>query len=929
MKLRQLPGYASALLALCAAGLAAGQNAAPPSPVIAADGRVTFSLLAPKATTVAVEGDYPLTAGFHGGRKTTAMTQGDNGVWSATVGPLKPDFYAYTFNVDGVRVPDPQNRRIGRSGTWFIVPGAESANYQINDVPHGRVTQLWYDSPTLQNRRRIVVYTPPGYESGSTRYPVLYLYHGGGEDELVWSGVGRAPQILDNLIAQGKAVPMIVVMPNWNANAALAPLDDDQTRTVANPVPGGPPDNVTYPLSVVKDLIPFVDRSYRTLADRDHRAVAGTSAGGTQALLTGIGQIDSFSWVGLMSPALARVPGAQISIPLPPDADSRRGPDLGVSIDTAKFQQYFPMLGPDLNRRLHLLYFTVGGAEGLLEEELAGRKALDEKGVRYQWVQLPGYGHEFAFWRQNLVGFASQLFKPRAADPVARVTGGEVQGRTQDGGAVFKGLPFAQPPVGALRWQAPQPVQPWKGRRDGGEYGHTCAQNLAGWNRLAVERMSEDCLYLNVWTAQWPARGRRPVMLWIHGGGNSGGSALGAGGIEPPFDGAQLASNGVVVVTINYRLGLLGFIGHPELTAESPHRASGNYGILDQIAALRWVRANIAAFGGDPGNVTVFGQSAGAQDASILLASPLTKGLIHKAIIESGSPMIGDRRLLTPAQTEQSGVLLANALEAPATRAVAYLRALPVERVFAALPEFRKAMAEHKLDFDVTQDAYAVPEWPPRVYAAGRQLRVPMIAGSNGMDSPGYRPTAAGTPEQIRAAVRTRIEPVYGAYPELLARVTEVYDAAAPAPAYGTVDRQAAVDYSFRCTTAAVAAWQSAVAPTYQYEFTAADAQRPPTHSAELDYVFGYLRDRPAESALAKLAAQMQQYWANFARTGNPNGPGLPEWPQYHAGKRAYLEFTSVGPEPKADLRAGICPRYLEKLDRDVSRSGAGTPPPR
>lgn len=445
-------------------------------------------------------------------------------------------------------------------------------------------------------------------------------------------------------------------------------------------------------------------------------------------------------------------------------------------------------------------------------------------------------------------------------------------------------------------------------------------QGMSGWNKTATDHMSEDCLYLNVWAPEWPSRASKPVMVWIHGGGNSGGSAKGAGGIEPPFDGASLASHGVVLVTLNYRLGVLGFVGHPELSAESPHKASGGYGILDQIAALRWVHDNIDKFGGDPGNVTVFGQSAGGQDISILVASPLTKGLIHKAIVQSGSPMISDRRLLSPRQTEELGVILATALKAPATNALAYMRSLPAEQVLAAVPDFRKGMAEQKLNLDVGMDGYAVPEWSPYVYAEKRQLHIPMIAGSNAKDSPGYRPTANGTPEEVQAAVRNRIGTVYGKHPDLLKRVEAAY-ASAPGASdfepYGAVDYQAAVDHGFRCTTAAVARWQSAVAPTYHYEFVAGDEKYRPVHSAELDYVFGYMRDRPA--APAKLSQQMQQYWTNFAKTGNPNGAGLPQWPKYDAKVRSYLEFNNDGPAAKADLRSAICPIYFEKIDRDVA----------
>ena len=388
------------------------------SPIVMVDGRVTFNLRAPNAKAVKLTGDYPLVGNFHGGTRDTVLTRDDQGNWSVTVGPLRPDIYFYGFNIDGVNFLDPQNSHISRGSrqlNWLIVPGATSANFQVNDVPHGRITEMWYVSPTLNNmKRRIFVYTPPGYESGAQRYPVLYLYHGGGEDELTWISQGRAPQILDNLIAQGRTVPMIVVMPTFNVNSSISASEANTTR----PAPtggqqgGAQGGSVTlFAESVAKDLIPFIDKGFRTRSDRDHRAVAGTSAGGQQALITGLKQLDSFSWLGLLSPALARVPGAMIYIPMPVDADTRRGPDLGVSVDAGKFAEYFPVLGPDLNKRLHLLYLSVGGAEGLLEEEQAGRRIFEDKGVKVTWKERPGYGHEWAFWRQDLEDFSALLFR--------------------------------------------------------------------------------------------------------------------------------------------------------------------------------------------------------------------------------------------------------------------------------------------------------------------------------------------------------------------------------------------------------------------------------------------------------------------------------------------------------------------------------------
>jgi para-nitrobenzyl esterase len=518
---------------------------------------------------------------------------------------------------------------------------------------------------------------------------------------------------------------------------------------------------------------------------------------------------------------------------------------------------------------------------------------------------------------------AAQTASVAPSGPVVVVSGGQVEGLAlAAGGAAFKGIPFAAAPVGNLRWHAPEAVRPWTGTRQAKDYGAACAQADSGWNKQSAARSSEDCLFLNVWAPAWPARGRLPVMVWIHGGGNSGGSAVGNQAVEPPFDAESLSRRGVVVVTLNYRLGILGFVGHPEARAESGRNASGAYGILDQVAALRWVHDNIARFGGDAANVTVFGQSAGAQDTSILIASPLTRGLMQKAIVESGSPMIGDRKLLTPDQTAHVGTLLGQVLGAPAgAGSLAYLRSLPVERIVAAGPDLRKAMAAEGLGLDVSRDGYAMPENPGGAYLHGRQAHIPLLIGSNALDSPGFRAVENPTPEKLEAYVRDRVRQVYGAYPDIQAKVLRLYGydggTGQGVPVYGAVDRQVAVDHTFRCGATAVARWQNAVAPTYQYEFVAGNPAHPPVHSAELDFVFGYLRDQAADPVLARLSDQMQTYWTNFARTGNPNGPGVPAWPRLNAAG-AYIEFGNTGPVAKANIRNGLCALYADKVDREL-----------
>jgi para-nitrobenzyl esterase len=507
--------------------------------------------------------------------------------------------------------------------------------------------------------------------------------------------------------------------------------------------------------------------------------------------------------------------------------------------------------------------------------------------------------------------------------PMAQVTGGTVQGAIEQDDAVFKGIPYAAAPVGDLRWRDPQPVKSWSGVRQAVDYGSGCMQANAGYNKRVADQASEDCLYLNVWTPRWPAaQAKMPVMVWMHGGGNVTGSAIGGGGIEPPFTGPALTRHGVVLVTINYRLGIFGFIGHPELSAESVHHASGEYGLLDQVAALQWVHDNIARFGGDPANVTLFGQSAGAQDTTLLVSSPLARGLIAKAIVESGSPMIGDKRLQSPAQTEQLGVVLAGMMKAPATGQIAYLRSLPAAQLLAAVPDFKTALATQHLIMDAGMDGYVVPEFSPSVYRAGREAPIPMIIGSNGRDLPTYR-AAADTPDAIAAAVKTRISDAYAKYPDLALRAQKAYGldggpAAIDYPPYGPLDLQFGADQGFRCEATVETNWHSNIAPTYEYEFNAGNAAHPPKHSGELDFIFGYLRDQASDPMLVKLADQMQRYWTNFAKTGNPNGPGLPAWPRFDGAARAYLELGNQGPSSKVNLRGTICSIYAEKLSKDL-----------
>ncbi|MCX6627131.1 MAG: alpha/beta hydrolase-fold protein, partial [Candidatus Solibacter sp.] len=395
----------------------------PRSPEILADGRVTFRLSAPEASKVLVrntsggwtvwpEGDY------------LTMTKGDQGVWSVTIGPLKPEFYTYTFVVDGVQALDPSNSMISRDGSRYSsslrMSGEKTANYQLGDVPQGTVSLVWYPSPTLNLTRRMYVYTPPGYEkSGNTRYPVFYLLHGGGGDEDAWTTLGRAPEILDNLIAQGKSKPMIVVMTNGNGNQKAS-----QDVLPAPPMGGrggqGAPGGqdvaaataqwARFQNSLVADVIPYIDKNYRTKTDRENRAIAGLSMGGGQTFYIAFNHIDLFTYVGVFSAGWPTMPGIAVPIPAPANAAQLRGPDITRSIDPDKFLALLPQLNASANSKLRLLYLHIGAEDGLISSHNLVKDLLKSKGINAATIETHGYGHEWPFWRVALHDFAPRLF---------------------------------------------------------------------------------------------------------------------------------------------------------------------------------------------------------------------------------------------------------------------------------------------------------------------------------------------------------------------------------------------------------------------------------------------------------------------------------------------------------------------------------------
>ena len=387
------------------------------------------------------------------------------------------------------------------------------------------------------------------------------------------------------------------------------------------------------------------------------------------------------------------------------------------------------------------------------------------------------------------------------SDPTVTVTGGQIRGAlVEGGGAMFKGIPYAQPPVGTLRWREPQPVKAWAGVRSATAFGPMCAQKANILFKDAATSTSEDCLFVNVWTPEWPTRSRTPVMVFIPGGGNfTGGSA------ERWGFGAGLARRGVVLVALNYRLGPFGFFSHPALTRESRGRAAANQGILDQIAALKWVKENIARFGGDPQNVTILGNSAGALDVSALMTSDLAKGLFHRAISQSGPAFIVEP-LPSLAEAEKRGQTLVSAWKAGPGLSLAKLQAVPAAQILDAEPDYFGASSNPAPfpSLGLTVDGYLFTRSPSEVFAKGRQQRVPLLIGHNA------REKIPGTgPSDLSKGFADRYGP-------LAARAEALYQSTDPV--YGSPMAQWDTDTTFRCSAVAQSVWHaSAGNPVFEY----------------------------------------------------------------------------------------------------------------
>ena len=509
-----------------------------------------------------------------------------------------------------------------------------------------------------------------------------------------------------------------------------------------------------------------------------------------------------------------------------------------------------------------------------------------------------------------------------AADEVT-VASGKLQGTMNEDHTVrmFKGIPFAAAPVGRLRWKAPQPAPSWSGVRQADKFGPACLQtDVFGDIYFRDAQPSEDCLNLDIWIPAKVESAKIPVFVWFYGGGFVAGSAS-----EVRYDGENLAKKGVIIVEPNYRLGVFGFFSHPELSKESGHNSSGNYGLLDQVAALQWVVKNIAAFGGDPHNITIGGESAGSLSVSALMASPLSKNLFQKAIGESGaffpSGPSAEMRLKPVGDTEQAGVKFAESVGA---KSLAEMRAKPGDELLQAAAKQNRGFG-----FGPNQDGYFLTSDALSIYSKGEQSQIPLLAGWNADEGKlnilfaPEKPTAKSFAEQAQAR-----------FGDQAAEFLKLYPASTDQEAIQSAEALAGDDFI------AFSTWKwidmqrkTGNSPVYQYLFEQVPAVKPGAmigtvpaseagsrHAGEIQYVFETLKFEPGVPWTEddfKVSEAMASYWVNFVKTGNPNGSGLPNWPKCDS-KDGYQVMHLSGKNIQAgrDTRRG---RY-EFLDAQAAK---------
>ncbi len=504
---------------------------------------------------------------------------------------------------------------------------------------------------------------------------------------------------------------------------------------------------------------------------------------------------------------------------------------------------------------------------------------------------------------------ASTLPAMSAIQQPVSITGGRVAGIAGRDASiqVFKGLPFAAPPVGKLRWREPQPVVPWTGVKAADKYGASCMQSIVTERKpwtyefMAHNDVSEDCLTLNVWTAATSTNEKRPVFFYIYGGGlNEGSTAV------PVYDGEGLAKKGLVVVTVNYRVGILGFFAHPDLTKESPNHASGNYGLLDQVAALKWVQANIAKFGGDPAQVTIAGQSAGASSVMALTASPLAKGLFARGIAQSGASVAGGL-MASGTKLEQAEAAGTTFAQTKGAASIADLRAMSYEKLMepAPAPAGGRGGRGGGARGGIIVDTWLLPQSIPEAYSQGKNADVPMMAGWTKNDI-GISPNPTTTSAAFLAQAKQR-------YGESTDEFLKLYP--------GATDEQARVSVND-------AAWDQNRVSTYLWARNRAKAGKSKSftyfydhvmpgpdsatygafHTSDVPYALNtlYMSERPFTDADHKVADTNSSYWANFALHGDPNGKGLVAWPA--VGEKT--ETMEIGDKPGPIGVAGSAEKF-------------------
>ncbi len=510
-----------------------------------------------------------------------------------------------------------------------------------------------------------------------------------------------------------------------------------------------------------------------------------------------------------------------------------------------------------------------------------------------------------AAWLLGLAVVAGCASAPgERADPVltenVSIRQGDIKGSARDhtGVLAFKGIPFAAPPVGPLRWETPQPAAAWQGMRDATTYGNKCWASNSSGGPIATDGVSEDCLYLNVWTPAKRGSDKLPVMVWVHGGGFQIGTSS-----TPASDGTLLARRDVVVVTFNYRLGVFGFLARTDLDAESAGRRSGMYGMHDQVAALRWVKENIAAFGGDAGNVTVFGESAGAHAIGMLMASPLAKGLFHKAISGSGSFWESEHGPMKAyGAAQNAGLALSVKVGAPTLDALRAKPALELQQQ----TNWNNRTDPGRTNFAPVVDGHFLTEDPAVTFARGRQHDVPLLAGWNADEGGIFMKRALPTTSTTEYAAAA--SKVFGAnaMPDFLRNY----------PGATTQEAQASARMLIGDLVISYQTWKwvqlhhaTGRSPVYAYNFTFTSPLNPVAgHATELVYVWGTppasFRFYPAgvapNAADLAMTSTIQGYWTRFARSGDPNGPGLPAWPRYAGPGSSAMQLGDAvvaGPE--------------------------------